>query len=123
MRLLERLSVSAACLSLAVMSAAPALASSSAGCTGFNGEWQTVWGSSTTHLRISGTSGAYSYQGGTLSGEIKGDAYWGIYQESGGGTGRFHFDLSSDGNSFTGWFAPSSNPDAKQAWKGVCLGP
>jgi hypothetical protein len=126
MRMFERLGFAVAALSLvAIATAAPASANSSAGCSGFNGRWQTTWGASasSTRMRISGTEGVYDYQDGTISGEIDGNVFSGRYHQSDGGSGRFKFWLADDGNSFSGWFAPSAHPADHQTWKGACLGP
>lgn len=125
MRIRQFLSLSLSAFALVAMAtAAPARAASSAGCDGFNGRWDTTWPGMTTRMRISGTNGVYSYKGGTLTGKFShgGMVFSGTYAENTGATGYFHFTLSGDGNTFGGWYATSSNPDQRVTWSGICLG-
>lgn len=103
--------------------ASPAAAQSSAGCRGFSGHWLTTWPGGTTKLHVVGTKGVFDYQGGILTGHIADGVFAGTYSEDNGSTGVFHFELGADGNSFKGWYAPSSDPSKHAHWNGICSGP
>jgi hypothetical protein len=117
------LCIAVAALALALLTPQLAQATSSAGCNGFDGLWLTKWPGSTTRVRISGAHGNYDYLNGKLRGSFSGSAFYGTYREENGDAGHFRFVLSSDGNSFSGWYSTSANPDQRVSWSGICAGP
>lgn len=95
---------------------------SSAGCNGFTGRWVTTWPGGTATLRITGTTGSYDYNGGTITGRLDDNVLTGSYAENNDATGTFWFRLLPDGNSFKGWYATAAAPDRHLYWRGICLG-
>lgn len=121
---LKRVGLLAVLLAIGALTApSPALANSSNGCSGFNGHWAISINGNKTKMHITGEEGVFDSHAGSVSGQRNGNSYWGTYNGTSGGTGSFHFWLSDDQNSFSGYYYTASNPDHHIPWSGYCLGP
>lgn len=96
--------------------------------SGFSGSWKTWWGNEQdayAELRFSEKdgiwTGSYDYDGGVLDGKVitqNGrlviEGNW--IQNS--GSGWYRFTLSADGNSFTGEWGYTGDPQVRGFWNG-----
>ena len=91
----------------------------------FSGKWETVWdgGSQTTSLTIeqsgSKVSGKYTYQGGKISGVVRGSVLTGSWWQKDGASGEYRFVLSADGRSFKGQWKNGKSKAWQGTWNGT----
>jgi len=97
------------------------------------GTWDTLWGSGNTTTGIAGesitmtqtgSSVTGTYANGSISGTTAGNTLTGTWKENDGTGGPVEFVLSSDGSSFSGKWAYTSDPagslaTSKNSWNGV----
>lgn len=91
----------------------------------FAGKWETVWdgGNQATNLTISQSgadvSGKYTYQGGKISGVVRGGVLTGSWWQKDGAKGEYRFVLSADGRSFKGQWKNWNSKAWQGTWNGV----
>lgn len=94
------------------------------GCEGFAGTWQTSFGQMTFTISGNEAESSYDFDGGTLRGELleDGRVLSGTYSER-EAKGAFRFELSADGQSFTGnWRRTSGKREPPSGtWEGKCV--
>lgn len=94
----------------------------SADITAYNTDWSGTWRTNYNNLtlNISGNTvwGTYGDNDGKVEGIVNGNIITGWWKRSNGGSGRFEFRMSADGNSYTGkWGANEEIPD--KDWNGT----
>ena len=94
------------------------------GCTSWSGLWSTTYGAMQLTQSGSSVTGAYDYQGGTISGTASGNVLVGTWSQQPSyappnDAGDLQFTLSADGRSFSGQWRYGSAGDYQTDWTGT----
>jgi hypothetical protein len=91
----------------------------------FSGTWETSWGGSKRASMLNVVqagekiSGAYTYQGGKLSGVVEGNVATGTWWQADGARGAFRFVLGPRGNGFQGVWRNAAKKNWEGEWNGA----